>query len=61
MFAATGSTQTTATDSSSSGTTLYGATIVSATAPSVTPSHPDKPWFATPLPPAASSASLWPW
>ena len=33
MFAAIGSTQTTAIDSSISGTTLYGATIVSSIAP----------------------------
>ena len=61
ILAATGSTTTAATVSSSSGTTLYGATTVSATAPAVTPSQPEIPWSATPLPPAASSASAWPW
>jgi hypothetical protein len=61
MLAATGSTQTTATCSSSSGTTLYGATIVSATAPLVTPAEPLMPCSAMALPPAARRASLWPW
>ena len=35
--------------------------MVSATAPAVTPADPLMPWLAMPLPPAASSASLWPW
>ena len=39
MLAAIGSTQTTATESSSCGTTLYGAMTVSATAPGVTPAE----------------------
>ena len=33
----------------------------SATAPAGTPAEPGRPRVATPLPPAASSASLWPW
>ena len=60
-FAATGSTITQATRSSSSGTVLYGATSVSATAPAGTPAEPASPSVATPLPPAASRASEWPW
>jgi hypothetical protein len=35
--------------------------MVSLTAASVTPAEPDRPSVATPLPPSASSASLWPW
>ncbi len=61
MFAATGSTKTAATCSSSSGTTLYGTTIVFATAAAGTPAVPGRPSVATPLPPAASSASVAPW
>ena len=61
MLAATGSTMTAATCSSSAGTTLYGTTIVSATAPAGTPAVPGRPSVATPLPPAASSASVAPW
>ena len=61
MLAATGSTMTQATSSPTSGTTLYGATTVWLTAASVTPADPDRPSVATPLPPAASSASPWPW
>src|SRR6185312_1231827 len=59
MFAATGSTITQATSSSSAGTTLYGATRVSATAPFDTPTDPGRPSMATPLPPPASSPSEW--
>ena len=40
MFAATGSTMTQATRSSRAGTTLYGTTSVSATAPADTPAEP---------------------
>ena len=61
MLAATGSTMTAATDSSSSGTWLYGTTSVSATAPAGTPAVPGIPSVATPLPPAASRASVAPW
>ena len=61
MFAAIGSTQTTAIDSSISGTTLYGATIVSSIAPAVTPSEPLRPCWAMPDPPATSRESVWPW
>ena len=61
MFAATGSTITHAMSSSRSGTSLYGATIVCATADVGTPAEPERPSVATPLPPAASSASPWPW
>ena len=61
MFAATGSTITHATDRSISGTTLYGATTVSATAPAGTPADPGRPSVATPLPPPASRPSEWPW
>ena len=61
MLAATGSTITAATSSSSAGTTLYGTTIVSATAPAGTPAVPGSPSVATPLPPAASRASVAPW
>ncbi len=61
MFAATGSTITAATCSSSSGTTLYGTTIVLATALAGTPAVPGRPRVATPLPPAASNASVAPW
>jgi hypothetical protein len=61
MFAATGSTKTAATCSSSCGTTLYGTTIVFATALVGTPAVPGRPSVATPLPPAASSASVAPW
>ena len=61
MFAAIGSTITAATRSSSSGTTLYGATIVAATAPAGTPAVPGRPSVATPLPPATRSASVAPW
>ena len=61
MFAAIGSTITAATRSSSSGTTLYGATIVEATAPAGTPAVPGRPSVATPLPPATRSASVAPW
>ena len=61
VFAATGSTATSATSASSVGTTLYGTTTVSATAPGVTPAEPTSPCSARPLPPAASSASEWPW
>ena len=43
MLAAIGSTMTHAVFSSSSGTTLYGTTRVSRTAPSVTPAEPGKP------------------
>ena len=38
-----------------------GTTTVSATRRSVTPAEPGSPSVATPLPPAASSASPWPW
>ena len=61
MLAATGSTITAATSGPSSGTTLYGTTIVSATAPAGTPAVPGSPSVATPLPPAASRASVAPW
>ena len=66
MFAATGSTMTTATDSSSVGTTLYGSMRVSATAPAVTPAESGVVSVsiapsATPEPAEASSASEWPW
>ena len=61
MLAAIGSRITHATDSSSCGTTLYGTTSVSATAPFGTPAVPGRPSVATPLPPAASSASVAPW
>ena len=61
MLAATGSTMTAATESSSSGTWLYGTTRVSATAPAGTPAVPGIPNVATPLPPAASRASVAPW
>ena len=61
MLAATGSTMTAATSSSSSGTRLYGTTSVSATAPAGTPAVPGRPSVATPLPPAASRASVAPW
>ena len=61
MFAATGSTMTQATCSSSAGTTLYGTTSVSATAPADTPAEPGSPSMATPLPPPASSPSECPW
>ena len=61
MLAATGSTNTAATDSSSCGTTLYGTTIVSDTAAAGTPAVPGRPSVATPLPPAASKASVAPW
>ena len=61
MLAATGSTMTAATRSSSSGTRLYGTTSVSATAPAGTPAVPGSPSVATPLPPAASRASVAPW
>jgi hypothetical protein len=61
MLAATGSTTTTAVSWSSGGRALNGATTVSATAASGTPTDPDRPWLATPEPPAASNASLWPW
>ena len=61
MLAATGSTMTHATRSSSSGTTLYGTTTVSATAPAGTPAEPGRPSVATPLPPPASSPSECPW
>ena len=61
MFAATGSTMTHATSSSRSGTSLYGTTTVCATADFGTPAEPESPSVATPLPPAASSASPWPW
>ncbi len=61
MFAATGSTMTAATSSVSSGTTLYGATIVSATDAFGTPAVPGSPRVAMPLPPATSSASVAPW
>ena len=61
MLAATGSTITAATDSSRAGTWLYGTTRVSATAPAGTPAVPGIPSVATPLPPAASRASVAPW
>ena len=61
MLAATGSTMTAATRSSSCGTALYGTTSVLATALAGTPAVPGKPNVATPLPPAASSASVAPW
>ena len=61
MLAATGSTMTAATSSSSCGTTLYGTTIVLATALAGTPAVPGRPSVATPLPPAASKASVAPW
>ena len=61
MLAATGSTNTAATWSSSCGTTLYGTTIVDATALAGTPAVPGNPSVATPLPPAANNASVAPW
>ena len=61
MLAAIGSTMTAATCSSSWGTTLYGTTIVSATAACGTPAVPGRPSVATPLPPATSRASVAPW
>ncbi len=61
MLAATGSTNTAATCSSSTGTTLYGTTMVLATALAGTPAVPGRPRVATPLPPAASNASVAPW
>ena len=61
MLAATGSTNTAATRSSSSGTSLYGTTSVLATALAGTPAVPGRPRVATPLPPAANSASVAPW
>ncbi len=60
MFAAIGSTITAATSLPISGTTLYGTTSVLATASSGTPAVPGKPSVATPLPPAASNASVAP-
>ncbi len=61
MLAATGSTITAATSGVSAGTRLYGTTRVSATAPAGTPAVPGSPSVATPLPPAASNASVAPW
>ena len=61
MLAATGSTMTHATSSPTSGTTLYGTTIVSATMPTGTPAESGRPSVAMPLPPPASSPSEWPW
>ena len=60
IFAATASTMTQATVSSISGTTLYGATMVFATASGGTPAVPGIPSVATPLPPAANKASVAP-
>jgi class 3 adenylate cyclase len=57
LFAAIGSTMTHATRSSSTGTTLYGSTRVSRTAPSVTPAEPGSPSVATPLPDSARRKS----
>ena len=61
ILAATGSTMTAATVSSISGITLYGATMVLATASGGTPAVPGIPSVATPLPPAARRASVAPW
>jgi hypothetical protein len=61
MFAAMGSTTTAATSLPTEGTTLYGTTNVSATAPFVTPAEAGRPRVAIPLPPPAKSPSLWPW
>ena len=60
MFAATGSTMTAATSFVRRGTTLYGATMVFATASSGTPAVPGKPSVAMPLPPATNNASVAP-
>ena len=61
MFPATGSTITAATESSSSGTALYGATVVSAATAAGTPGVDGIPSVSTPEPASASSESTWPW
>ena len=48
-------------ESSNSGSSFQGTTMVSATALAGTPADPDIPWLATPLPPAARRLSAWPW